>query len=214
MLHLARRSHRTRGARALRLCTCPPDRRLLFFLPFSALKPACTANFCVFFFYRLTRRPRRTSLPLMMMSFICSCRNKNQPNAIYPKGTSHHTRLFRGTSTNDMKSRMVLAAPGPLLTPPSSSSPQKTPNRSPGMPSQRNQSVDSFRFKRAAFYQSLKSKVGLAASKAAALRINLNVEDCGIVAAPVHAQSPFPPRSLVHDGQTSPHRPRLVVTSL
>jgi hypothetical protein len=33
-----------------------------------------------------------------------------------------------------------------------------------GMPSQRNQS-DSFRFKRAAFYQSLKSKVRLAAAK-------------------------------------------------
>jgi hypothetical protein len=57
-----------------------------------------------------------------------------------------------------------------------------------GMPSQRNQS-DSFRFKRAAFYQSLKSKVGLAAAKAAALRIYLNVEGCGIVAAPVHAPS-------------------------
>jgi hypothetical protein len=39
-----------------------------------------------------------------------------------------------------------------------------------GMSSQRNQS-DSFRFKRAALYQSLKSKVGLAAAKAAALRI-------------------------------------------
>ena len=37
------------------------------------------------------------------------------------------------------------------------------------------QPLDSFRFKRAAFYQSLKSKVGLAAAKAAALRINLNV---------------------------------------
>ena len=94
-----------------------------------------------------------------------------------------------------------------------------------GMPSQRNQS-DSFRFKRAAFYQSLKSKVGLAAAKAAALRVNLNVEGCGIVAAPVHAPSraplllplllshnlPFPPRSLVRDEQTSPHRPRLVVS--
>jgi hypothetical protein len=34
---------------------------------------------------------------------ICSCRNKNQPKAIYPKGTSHHTRLFRGPSTNGMK---------------------------------------------------------------------------------------------------------------
>ena len=59
------------------------------------------------------------------------------------------------------------------------------------MPSQRNQS-DSFRFKRAAFYQSLKSKVGLAAAKAAALRINLNVVGCGIVAAPVHAPSRAP----------------------
>jgi len=58
-----------------------------------------------------------------------------------------------------------------------------------GMSSQRNQS-DSFRFKRAAFYQNLKSKVGLAAAKAAALRINLNVEGCGLVAAPVHAPSP------------------------
>jgi hypothetical protein len=57
-----------------------------------------------------------------------------------------------------------------------------------GISSQRNQS-DSFRFKRAAFYQSLKSKVGLAAAKAAALRINLNVEGCGKVAAPVHAPS-------------------------
>ena len=57
-----------------------------------------------------------------------------------------------------------------------------------GMSSQRNQS-DSFRFKSAACYQSLKSKVGLAAAKAAALRINLNVEGCGIVAAPMHAPS-------------------------
>ena len=52
---------------------------------------------------------------------------------------------------------------------------------------------DSFRFKRAAFYQSLKSKVGLAAAKAAALRMNLNVEDCVILAVPVHA----PPRALL-----------------
>ena len=42
-------------------------------------------------------------------------------------------------------------------------------------------------FQARAFYQSLKSKVGLAAAKAAALRINLNVLGCGIVAAPVHA---------------------------
>ena len=40
---------------------------------------------------------------LMMMSFTCSCKIKNQPKAIYPKGTSHHMRMFRGTSTNGMK---------------------------------------------------------------------------------------------------------------
>ena len=61
----------------------------------------------------------------------------------------------------------------------------------PGMSSQRYQS-DSFRFKRAAVYQSLKNKVGLAAAKAAALRINLNVEGCGIVGASVHAPSRAP----------------------
>ena len=60
-----------------------------------------------------------------------------------------------------------------------------------GMSSQRKQS-DSLRFKRAAFYQSLKSKVGLAAAKSAALRIKLNGEGCGIVAAPVHAPSSAP----------------------
>jgi hypothetical protein len=59
-----------------------------------------------------------------------------------------------------------------------------------GMPSQRNQS-ESFRFKRAAFYQGLKSKVGLATAKAAALRINLKVQGRSIVAAPMHA----PPRT-------------------
>jgi len=129
-------------------------RTFLFSPPLSAPAHACTANFCVFFFYTPTRRPRRTSRPLECQS-------------------------------------------------------------------------DSFRFKRAAFYQSLKIKVGLAAAKAAALRINLYVEGCGIVAAPVHApsrapllpplllsltQSPSPPRSLVRDGQTSPHRSRLVVS--
>jgi hypothetical protein len=43
-----------------------------------------------------------------------------------------------------------------------------------GLPSQCNNS-DMFRYCRAAFYQGLKSKVGLAAAKAAALRINLSV---------------------------------------
>ncbi len=62
-----------------------------------------------------------------------------------------------------------------------------------GMSSQLNQS-DSFCFKHDAFYQLLKSKVGLAAAKAkaVALRINLDVEGCGIVAAPVHAPSSAP----------------------
>ena len=61
----------------------------------------------------------------------------------------------------------------------------------------------------------------------AALMINLNVEGCGIVAATVHASSRAPlllPLLLSHyllfphvlvlvrDGQTSPHRPRLVVS--
>jgi hypothetical protein len=60
-----------------------------------------------------------------------------------------------------------------------------------GMSSQRNQS-DSFRFKRAAFYNGLKSKVGLAAAKAAALRVNLNVQGCGLVSPPMHAPSRTP----------------------
>jgi hypothetical protein len=56
------------------------------------------------------------------------------------------------------------------------------------------------------------------------LRINLNVQGCGMVATPrslshspsapppSFTQSTYPPRSLVRDGQTSPHRPRLVVS--
>ena len=60
-----------------------------------------------------------------------------------------------------------------------------------GMFSQRNKS-DSFRYERAAFYQSLESKVALAAAKAAALRINLNVESCGVVAPPMQASSRAP----------------------
>jgi hypothetical protein len=40
---------------------------------------------------------------MLMMSFISSCRNKNERKAIYPKGTSHHTTLFRGPSTNGMR---------------------------------------------------------------------------------------------------------------
>jgi hypothetical protein len=39
-------------------------RTFLFSLPLSARAHACTASFCVLFFYRPTGRPRRTSLPL------------------------------------------------------------------------------------------------------------------------------------------------------
>jgi hypothetical protein len=49
-----------------------------------------------------------------------------------------------------------------------------------------------FKFRRAAFYQSLKSKVGLSAAKAAALRINVNIECGGIVAPPMHAPFRIP----------------------
>jgi hypothetical protein len=55
-----------------------------------------------------------------------------------------------------------------------------------GMSSQTNNS-EALRFKRAAFYNGLKSKVGLAAAKAPAMRINLNVQGFGIVATPMHA---------------------------
>ena len=51
-----------------------------------------------------------------------------------------------------------------------------------GMPAQ--QHCNSFRYRRAAFYNGLKSKVGLAAAKAAALRVNLNITGCSIVAPP------------------------------
>jgi hypothetical protein len=60
-----------------------------------------------------------------------------------------------------------------------------------GMSSQTKNS-EALRFKRAAFYNGLKSKVGLAAAKAAELRINLNVQGCGIVATPMHAPSCTP----------------------
>jgi hypothetical protein len=94
-----------------------------------------------------------------------------------------------------------------------------------GLPPQQNRLDNAFRFKRAAFYLGLKSKVGLVTAKASALRINLNIQGCSVVAPPLHAPShaplfscsfftqyPSPPRSLVRDGQTSPHRPRLVVS--
>ena len=47
-----------------------------------------------------------------------------------------------------------------------------------GLPSQQNRSENAFRFKRAAFYMGLKSKVGLVAAKASSLRINLDIHGC------------------------------------
>ena len=70
-----------------------------------------------------------------------------------------------------------------------------------GMSSQ-NINTEALRFKRAAFYNGLKSKVGLslAAAKAAALRVNLNVQGCVIVAPPMHTPSrtPFCSPSFFH----------------
>jgi hypothetical protein len=87
-----------------------------------------------------------------------------------------------------------------------------------GMSSQRNHS-DSFCFKRAAFYQSLKSKVGLAAAKSGVVEdwhssspSARSLSRSPSPPPPSFTQSHFPPRSLVRDGQTSPHRPRLVVS--
>jgi hypothetical protein len=52
---------------------------------------------------------------------------------------------------------------------------------------------DQFHFRRAAFLQELKSKVGLALAKAAVLRINLNLDGAPIVSKshthPSHSQT-------------------------
>ena len=50
--------------------------------------------------------------------------------------------------------------------------------------------TDMFRYRRAAFYSGLKSKVGLIAAKTAALRVNMNT--CGCILAS-HVASHFPP---------------------
>ncbi len=56
-----------------------------------------------------------------------------------------------------------------------------------GLPSQQNRSDN--RFKCVAFYMGLKSKVGLVAANASALRINLNIHGCSVVAPSLHAPS-------------------------
>ena len=86
-------------------------------------------------------------------------------------------------------------------------------------------SSQTLRFNRAAFYNGLKSKVGLAAAKSSVEgqpqcpglwhSSNPNAHSLShspSAPPPSFTQSPYPPRSLVRDGQTSPHRPRLVVS--
>jgi hypothetical protein len=47
---------------------------------------------------------RDKDMEMMMMSFICSCRNKIGAELhIYLEEGTYHKRLFRGPSTNDMK---------------------------------------------------------------------------------------------------------------
>jgi hypothetical protein len=61
-----------------------------------------------------------------------------------------------------------------------------------GLPSQQTRLDNAFRFKRATFYMGLKSKVGIVAAKASALRINLNIQGCSVVAPSPHAPSHAP----------------------
>jgi len=98
-----------------------------------------------------------------------------------------------------------------------------------GMSSQTNNS-EALRFKRAAFYNGLKSKVGLAAAKGSSVAGQpqcprlwhsstpnaRSLSHSPFAPPPSFTQSPTalpsPPRSLVCDEQTHPHRPRLVVS--
>ena len=64
------------------------------------------------------------------------------------------------------------------------------------------QTTDMFRYRRAAFYSGLKSKVGLIAAKTAALRVNMNTDGCLLAS---HVASQFPPTS---------HAPSLPISSL
>ncbi len=61
-----------------------------------------------------------------------------------------------------------------------------------GLPSQQTRSDKAFRFKCDAFYMVLKTKVGLVSAKASALRINLNIQDCSVVAPSLHNPSCAP----------------------
>jgi hypothetical protein len=55
-----------------------------------------------------------------------------------------------------------------------------------------NRSDNVFRFKLAAFYMGLKSKVGLVAAKVLVLWITLTIHDCSVVAPSLHVPSHAP----------------------
>ena len=81
---------------------------------------------------------------------------------------------------------------------------------------------DVFRYRRAAFYSGLKSKVGLIAAKAAARRVNMNTDSCLIAlhvasrypcSHPITLQPPPPPLHELVRGVTLAHTPRSSTTS-
>jgi hypothetical protein len=55
----------------------------------------------------------------------------------------------------------------------------------------------SFRYRRAAFYSGLKSKVGLIAAKTAALRVNMNTDGCLLASHVASLKHPKDPKMLV-----------------
>ena len=132
-------------------------RTFLFSPPLSAQAHACTASFCVFFFYRPTGRPRRTycrwnviaTQPLGLVSF--------QARGILPVAEEQsRTRGSQSSGVEDQpQCRGLCHSRRPSA---------RSLSRSPSPP------------------------------------------------PPSFTQSPSPPRSLMRDGQTSPHSPRLVVS--
>ena len=134
------------------------NQNISFSPPLSAPPPACTANFCVFFFYRPTGRPRRTSLPLE-----CHRNAAAQPIGLVP---------FQAHSILPVAEEQSLSRAG----------------QSGAVPDQPQC--------RGLWHSSRPSARSFTRSPSSP--------------PPSFTQSPSPPRSLVRDGQTSPHRPRLV----
>ena len=134
-------------------------RTFLFSPPLRAHQPACTANICVFFFYRPTGRPRRTSLPQ-----ACHRNATNRTRSV--SSARHSTSLCHGRAKSDLRRPSGGVTHQPQCR---------------GL-------WHSSRPRARSFTRSPSS------------------------APPSFTQSPFSLRSLVRDGQTSPHRPRLVVS--